>query len=150
MAAYQIPGFHFQVTFNGLPGGKPVDVAFQSVSGLDVQFDVETVREGGENTFEHVLPNRRRYSDLTLKRGLLLPGQSGLTDWCVEAFNNFRFTPLNTVEVQLLNEENTVMAQWELAWVWPKSWRIAELNAERSEVLIETLELHYNRFKFKV
>ena len=31
---------------------------------------------------------------------------------------------------------------------WPKNWKIGELNAERGEVLIETLELNYNYFEF--
>ena len=32
---------------------------------------------------------------------------------------------------------------------WPKGWKMGELNAEKGEILIETLELNYNRFEFK-
>src|SRR6516164_3519108 len=144
--AYQTVGFHFMVTFHDLPGAQSEDVRFQSVSGLDADMDTETWKEGGENHFEHTLPGRRKFSSpLTLKRGLLLPGKSGLTDWCCDAFTNLKLKPLDLVSVELLDENHKVLAKWDLAHVWPKSWKVAELNAERSEVLIETLELNFNR-----
>lgn len=147
---YQTVGFHFLVIFNGLPGVQDVDVRFQSVSGLDVQLDTESVKEGGENRFEHVLPVRTKYSStLTLKRGLITPEASGLTDWCLRAFSDRVIEPLNTVSVHLLDEEHNVCAKWDVEHVWPKSWKVAELHAERSEVLIEQIELHFNRFTLK-
>ncbi len=71
---YQTVGFHFKVTFEGLKEGKDADIRFQAVSGLDVQLDTETIKEGGENRFTHTIPGRTNFpSGLTLKRGLLLP-----------------------------------------------------------------------------
>ena len=148
---YQAVGFHFRVVFEGLPKGKEVDVRFQSVSGLEVQLDTETVKEGGQNFYEHTLPGRTKYSStLTLKRGLITPTNSGLTDWCIDTFTHRVFVPLETISVHLLDENHTVCAKWDVEHVWPKSWKVAELNAERSEVLIEQLELHFNRFTLKL
>ncbi len=144
---HQIVGFHFRVFFTDLPGRTDLDLKFQSVTGLDVQIDKETLKEGGENRFEHSIPGRRKYSPLTLKRGLLTTKQSGLTIWCQKAFQNLKVEPLSTVNIELLNEEHNTLMQWQLSHVWPVSWKIAELNAERGEVLIETLELNYNYFK---
>ncbi|HNP83873.1 MAG TPA: phage tail protein [Nitrospira sp.] len=150
MTYYPAVGFHFQVTFEGLPNTTSQDVSFQSVAGLDVQLDTETWKEGGQNHFTHALPGRSKFSSsLTLKRGLLRPKQSGITDWCLKAFQDLKITPLQVVTVALLDEEHNVLVKWDLEHVWPKSWKIGELNAERSEVLIETLELSYNRFTYK-
>lgn len=144
---YQTVGFHFKVIFEGLPGGKEVDVRFQSVSGLDVQLETETIKEGGQNHFEHTVPVRTKFSStLVLKRGLIPPKASGLTDWCLQAFNDRVVVPLDLVSVHLLDEKHKPCAKWDLEHVWPKSWKVAELNAERSEVLIEQIELHFNRF----
>jgi hypothetical protein len=38
---------------------------------------------------------------------------------------------------------------WVVNNVWPRSWKMGELNAERGEVLLETLELNYNKLLFK-
>ncbi|WP_010521962.1 phage tail protein [Aquimarina agarivorans] len=154
---YQIVGFHFKVVFEDI-GGKNEDIEFQSVTGLDVQIEKETYKEGGENRFEHSLPGRRKYSPLVLKRGIVKPNESALTEWCGKAFYNLynnkaneqNIVPLSTVNIQLLNENHEVLMKWVLSHVWPISWKVSELNAEKSEVLIETFELNYNRFKLEV
>lgn len=139
-------GFHFRVSF-GL-GAADLDVNFQSVSGLEVSLDVETVKEGGENRYEHGLPGRATYSTLTLKRGMLLNELSDITKWCVDAFKNNRVKPID-LEVSLLGEDHQPRVVWKVIHAWPKSWKFNELNAEKGEVFLETLELRYNRFEVK-
>lgn len=148
MAEYYPPvGFHFEVTFRDLEK-KDIDVQFQSVSGLNVQFDTETFKEGGENRFEHRLPTRTKYPDLVLKRGVVPPGGSAVTDWCIDAFEKYVFRPID-LQVTLLNQNHQPLMYWEVVHAWPKSWKYNELNAEKSEVFLETLELNINRFRVK-
>ena len=144
---YQTVNFHFSVSF-ALDGAKAVDVKFQSVTGLDGTVDIETIKEGGENHYEHVVPTRRKYGPLVLKRGLLSPSLSGVTTWLQKAFDDGKFETLNTVQVTLLDEEHQPLMHWVVNNVWPRSWKLGELNAERGEILIETLELNYNKLLF--
>lgn len=139
---YQTVNFHFSVEF--VREAQALDISFQSVSGLDSTLETETIKEGGENRYEHVVPVRRRYGPLILKRGLLTPSESGITKWFKEVFDNQIVVPVPTVHIKLLNEEHQPLMQWTINNVWPRSWKIGELNAERGEVLIETLELNYN------
>lgn len=124
------------------------DIKFQSVSGLNVQVETETFNENGENGFQHVLAKKATYPDLVLKRGIYRPNESGFTDWCKKAFEELKIAPINLM-IELLDEKHNTLMYWKVIWAWPKSWSIADLNAERGEILIETLELHYNRFEFK-
>lgn len=156
---HQTVGFHFRVIFEGLVNDArkaadnsvetSVEMRFQSVTGLDASIETETVKEGGENRYEHVIPVRRKYGPLVLKRGLLKLGDSALSQWFRRAFEDESVEPLPNVEIQLLNENHVPLMLWSAIWVWPRSWKVGELNAERGEVLIETLELNYNRFVFK-
>ncbi len=151
--AYQSVGFHFSVHFS--PNDRDsVDVKFQSVTGLDSTLDTETLKEGGENRFEHVIPTRRKFGPLVLKRGLLGPKTSAVTDWLKRTFEgepfniqsqNENFKVIDSVTIKLLGEDHQPLMVWTVTNVWPRSWKIGELNAERGEVLIETLELNYNR-----
>jgi phage tail-like protein len=143
---YQTVNFHFKVEFN--LGKEEIDVRFQSVSGLDSVLETESIKEGGENRFEHVVPVRRKYGPLTLKRGLLKPSDSGITSWLKKAFDDENVAPLDTVVIKLLNEEHKPLLSWTINNVWPRSWKIGELNAEQGAVLIETLELNYNRLLY--
>lgn len=155
---YQNVGFHFSVHVTvgsnsrvGLFFTDPVppfDIKFQSVSGLDAEIETENVKEGGENRFEHKLPVRRRFSDLTLKRGQLAVGdQSFFTAWCKAAIENMIVVPLD-MDILLLNEAHDPIMKWKIIHAWPKKWKFGELNAERAEILIETLDLNYNRLVF--
>jgi phage tail-like protein len=144
MVQHPITGFHFQVS---LPG-RGIDMNFQSVSGLSVQLQTESFKEGGEHRFEHVLPVRTKYSDLVLKRGIITAGASQLTQWIQRAFEKFEFEPWN-FNVELLNEKHEPLIVWQVAHAIPKDWKVNDLNAERGEVLIESLTLSYSYFNFR-
>ena len=144
---YQTVNFHFLVSFSA--GDRDsFDSRFQSVSGLDSTLETETFKEGGENRFEHVVPVRRKYGPLILKRGVLMANESELVKWLNRAFQDEIVVPIGVVNIQLLDEDHNALLQWTVNNVWPRSWKIGELNAERGEVLIETLELNYNYISF--
>jgi phage tail-like protein len=78
----------------------------------------------------------------------LNPGKSGITDWLKMAFDDENVVPIPTVTIKLLNQEHNPLMVWTIDNVWPRSWKMGELNAEQGAVLIETLELNYNSLLF--
>jgi phage tail-like protein len=144
LTEHPIVGFHFQVT---VPGNT-VDMHFQSVAGLSAQVQTESFKEGGEHRFEHTLPVRMKYGDLVLKRGILTRGASELTKWFQKAMEDFQFTPWNFT-VQLLDENHQTLLAWNINHALPKDWKVNDLNAERGEILIESLTMSYSYFTFR-
>jgi phage tail-like protein len=146
MAAYYPPwGFYYKVEFH-IAGGDPLptdDARFQSVSGLSVEYDYESFKEGGENRFEHKLPVRTKYADLVLKRGMLTG--SGVIKWFLAAFGNREFAPAD-VSVILMNEKSDPLRTWNVAHVIPKKWLVSDFNANENSIVIETMELTYRYF----
>jgi phage tail-like protein len=138
---YPPPGFYYKVEFD-ISKDKN-DVRFQSVSGLSVECDYESFKEGGENRFEHKLPVRTKYTDLVLKRGMLT--DSTVLKWFLDAFNNRAFKPAN-VSVILMNEKSQPLRTWNVVHAIPKKWLVSDMNANESAVVIETLELTYRYF----
>jgi phage tail-like protein len=141
---YPPVGFHFKVDFL-FENRKESDIRFQSVSGLNFQMQTDTLREGGENRFEHVIPVRNKCSDLVLRRGIFKPDESTISKWCQDAFQNFKFSPID-LNVTLLDDSHKPLMTWKVHWVWPKNWKVADFNADKGEVVIETFELNYNYF----
>ena len=139
---YPPVGFHFRVEFHGLEK-ELVDVRFQTAVGLTVDMQTQSIKEGGEHRFEHVLPIRTKYSNLVLKRGLTV--DSKLIKWCRDAFDSLLIYPKN-VDVFLLNEEHEPLMTWNLIRAWPKKWSVSDFNAEKGALVIETLELQYQYF----
>jgi phage tail-like protein len=144
MANYYPPvGFHFRVVFSGIGDGE-VDSRFQSVSGLSMELETESVKEGGENRYEHVLPVRSKFPLLVLKRGLV-KNSALLTQWCNDAFQSLIINPVD-ISISLLNEAHEPLMTWNVKHAWPKKWSLSDLNAEQSAIAIETFELQYQYF----
>jgi phage tail-like protein len=144
MPSYYPPvGFHFRVEFSSLTSDTK-DARFQEVAGLSAELGIEEIVEGGENRFAHRLPERARYSNLILKRGLLT--DSKLIDWCKDAIESFEFEP-TTVNVTLLNEDHEPLGDtFSFVKAWPVKWSVSDFNAESNAIVVETLELAYNYF----
>ncbi|MDL2256504.1 phage tail protein [Parabacteroides sp. OttesenSCG-928-G06] len=135
--------FYFRVTFQGKP--EIPDMNFQEVSGLTIDMDVETVKEGGENNFTHQLPLRLKHNRLVLKRALEKMGNE-LEQWVrdnLESGFAKGFTPRN-ITITLLDSKGEPFSQWLCSNAYPAKWELSALNAEKNALAIETLELNYN------
>lgn len=143
MAALAV-GFHFVAHFS--ISSETADSRFQSISGLSVEYDFESVVEGGENRFVHELPLRTKYSTLSMKRAFAT--DSKLIEWCRDAFENRIFQPAD-IDIILLNDAHEPLKTWSVGWAIPKKWSVSDFNAEENSLVIETLELTYRTFRIK-
>ncbi len=135
--------FYFNVEFHGEPAVP--DTAFREVTGLSVEVDTEQVREGGENNFVHQLPTGLKHGRLVLKRTLETL-DNALEKWIrdnLESGFAKGFQPRH-ISVSLLDQEGKLKAQWLCSHAYPVKWEVSALNAQQSELLIESLELNYN------
>jgi phage tail-like protein len=140
---YPPVGFHFSVFFSGISAEGDNDTRFQSVSGLTMEYDTESIKEGGENRFEHKLPGRTKYPDLSLKRGMLT--NSNVINWVKNALQNREFKPIQII-VKLLNEEHQPLKTWNIMNAWPKKWAVSDFNAQENAIVVETLDISYSFF----
>src|ERR1051326_249633 len=111
---YPPVAFHFKVEFgfkkefHGVESTEG-DVMFQAVSGLTSEMVTESIKEGGENRFEHELPIRTKFSNLVLKRGVVT--DSSLIKWCLTSFQDLSIRPVD-IEIKLLNEKHEPLMTW--------------------------------------
>ena len=139
-----LPSFFFKVDFHGL-GDDNVEAHFQDISGIQAELSVEEIEEGGLLEYTHRLPKRTKYPNLVLKRALSST-PSEINKWVEEAIFNFRFK-LCQVSVSLLKakdkEEFETIKTWTLFGAYPLKVSWSDLNASKSGLVIETLELAY-------
>lgn len=143
MFEYPFVGFHFLVVFEIFPQ-VPNDFRFQEVTGFTSTVNLDTYNEGGENRFVHRLPGRTTYSDLVLKRGMTLV--SGVTAWCIDAIENFNYQPTNML-ISLLNADHLPVNSWYVTNAIPIKYDISGLNADQSQIVIESMTLRYEYFR---
>jgi len=155
MASYYPPAcFHFKVELNGVDGAdSDSEQRFQEVSGLSVEVETETLREGGENRFEYKLPKRAKYPNLILKRGLLKG--SAFLDWFKSAMNTYfivavyDFKPAD-ITITLLDEADEPVAVWNVVQAYPLKWSMSDLRSSENAVVVESIELAYQYFERKM
>lgn len=110
---------------------------FSECSGLDMTLDVHEHEEGGRNGHVLRFPTRVKWSNITLKRGIGL--STGLWDWHYD-FAEGRGTRRDGVIV-LLNDLRVPHSIWHFRRGLPVRYTGPTMNAQRSEVAIEAIEI---------
>ncbi|MBC7947039.1 MAG: phage tail protein [Chitinophagaceae bacterium] len=134
---YPLPKFHFELEWGG------VRIGFTEVSGLDFETEVIEYREGHLRTYNKTKqPGLTKFSDVTLKRGIVLDNFEYYEQWVKTAmFQEKKEQYRRTVTIKLLNEEHNTIITWTLAKAWPSKIQSTDLKADANEVAIETMTL---------
>jgi phage tail-like protein len=126
-------------------GAALTDGAFQEVSGLEVELEINEYAEGGRNDGVIRRVGRAKYVPIVLKRGMF-HGDGGLNrelwKWLQNVASGTRPIPRydGIIEVWGKNEDE-VVATWEFDRGVPARIRGPELNAKTGEIAIEELHI---------
>ena len=142
-----LPVFCFYVELR-IPGYETAKTFFKSVSGIRYETEVVPVREGGVNDTTFQLPGATKWSNLIFKQGFT--GSSSLLSWR-EDWMSCEPGQMKRIPSGVITQLNTArkeMASWTFFNAWPVKWEIAEFDASKSELAIETMELAIDGIKF--
>ena len=138
--------YRFMVNFYG--DGSPLDMRFQSVSGISSTVEVDEIREGGENINMHNLPTRVTHDNLVLSRGIITGcslnshGRDVLHSLDIST-GNIQVSPLDA-------DDAPTYGGWLFYDAYLVSWSIDDLSGEENSVLINSMEFTYNRLEHVV
>lgn len=116
---------------------------FNECSGLEMNLDTEDYQEGGLNGYVHRFPTRVTWSNITLKKGLTRDDE--LWKW------HYAFTE-GKVErrdgmIMLLDSKRVPHTIWFFRRGLPVKYTAPTLNAEQSQVAVESLEVAHEGLK---
>lgn len=113
----------------------------------DVEWDIQELKEGGQNEYTHILPGQRKSGRITFRHGLTK--DMFLSDWYAEMmgenFTNF----MKTITVTLLNEEHQPVLRWNLHNAYPTKVTWPELKTADNAIAIQSLEIACARVEFE-
>ncbi len=147
-AMYPPVGFYFTLNIAGTSNDQLV--SFKEVSGISADFSTEKITEGGENQFSYRLPKKSKYSNLVLKRGLILQN-SPVAQWCQDTLNSGLQQVINpkNIVISLLDGSGKPLMNWAFHNAYPVKWEISDFKSSANELVIETLEFAYTYFESK-
>jgi phage tail-like protein len=132
LPAMPAAGFRFVVAVDGAPIG-----AFTECTLPAFDMEVETVKEGGLNTYVHQLPGQRRAVKLTLKNGVGVA--KSLLAFYKLAMSE-QYSRLE-VTVTLLNPMLIPIIVLHIRDAYPLRWEGPRLQAGDNTVAIQTFEM---------
>lgn len=129
------PAFRYLVQIAGVTVG-----AFTECTLPTLEIDTEEVREGGLNTYTHLLPKARKSARLTLKNGL---GKNDLMTWCVEIMQE-KFTRKDIIvslhSARFSADHKEPICTWNLHNAYPIKWTGPQLQADSNAIAFQTIE----------
>jgi len=147
-----IPAFYFDVSIikDGQDAKDAEHIAFSEVSGIGIELQIEEISEGGGNNYSIRLPKPPKFRNLVLKRALNVVSPS-IVQWAKNAVEDFNFET-RTVIVSILDKSSSPdkivpIKTWNFEKAYPVKLSISDMSASKNEVMIETIELAYMRFK---
>lgn len=130
-------GLRFKVSIDGQDFGN-----WEKCDGLQVEYDIHELSEGGENTYVHRLPGRVKYQNIKLTRPID-EHSARVTAWVASV--GIRLIP-GTAHISVLDPTGTDVANWYLIGVFPVRWSGPTLDIYGNQHATETLELAHTGF----
>jgi phage tail-like protein len=110
--------------------------------GLSVEYEVQEVKEGGNNEYVHRFPGRAKYPNLKLTRPIDKDTQK-VADWLASVASDPK---RSTAEIAVLDGGGETVASWRLQGIYPVRWSGPTLDTGTNAVALEVLELVHNGF----
>ncbi|MEP2935622.1 MAG: phage tail protein [Gilvibacter sp.] len=138
-ATWPMPKFRFEVDL----GTELTGVAFQEVSGMDVENQIIEYRKSNSPEFStEKMPGIAKYSNVTMKRGVFV-NDNTFWDWHDQITMNT--IARRTVLIKLLDENGEVTMQWTLENAWPTKITSTDLKSDGNEVAVDTIEIAHEK-----
>ena len=110
--------------------------------GLTVEYDIQEVKEGGNNDYVHRFPGRAKYQNLKLTRPIDADTQK-VAAWLASVASDPK---RSTAEIAVLDGGGGTVAKWRLQKIYPIRWSGPTLDTEANAVGLKVLELIHNKF----
>jgi phage tail-like protein len=122
---------------------------FAEVTGLQVDIEVATWQEGGENGYIHQFPGRIKWPNIVLKRGFV--NNDALFEWAMAssgekfAANGSKLTRRGG-EITSLGSNDKVLRSWAFKECFAVRWNGPSFNVTGNDPLVEEIEIAHHGF----
>ncbi len=138
---WPLPKFYFSVKWDD------TELAFQEVSGLDVESEALEYRAGNSKVFSKVkMPGMIKYTNITMKKGVFVK-DNAIWDWFAAIKQNK--IKRKALTISLLNEGGDNGAPtmvWKVQNAFPVKVQGTDLKAEGNEIAVESIEIAHEGF----
>lgn len=125
-------------SFNFILQIDKVRVGFSEIGGLATETDIIEYREGNEDITVRKIPGKKKYTNISLKRGYTPQGKE-LWQWRKSVLDGKTERRGGTITLQ--DEAKKASLVWRFSDGWPSKWAGPAFNAKNNEIAIEEMEI---------
>jgi phage tail-like protein len=119
--------------------------------GLSVQFDAKVVQVGGVYDHDVYLPDRVKYSSISLRRAINQKDSKALQTWLAGKSDTWINDPNgaekgDNATITLFDARLQPVLTWELHHVYPAKWTGPELDGASAGIAMEELQIIHEGF----
>ena len=141
MSQVPLVAFNYQVQWDGSRAG------FAEVTGLNVDFDIIEYREGTDESSARKIPGKPKWSDISLKRGIISP-DNHFFEWIL---NTLRGTPdRRDLTISLVDASGQPITTWKIRNAIAVGLHGPHLDATANEIAIEELIVAHEGFEVEM
>lgn len=119
-------------------------------TGLAVEFVSIPWEEGGNYDYQPILPDKIKYSPVTLKRAMSKDESAQVQRWLASKVGSYMNASSSggggTAKITLCDPHGIPVASWRLRGVYPSKWEGPELDGSSGGIAMETLVLVHEGF----
>lgn len=119
-------------------GGKRM-AAFTECTLPTLEIETEEIKEGGQNTYVHLLPGPRKSGRVTLKRGFTV--EKELMKWYTDVLQGKVKDATRSISIVLFDSKGNQLGRWDFTKAYPVKWTGPTLKSDAGAVAIEQLDL---------
>ena len=119
-------------------------------NGLAVEFKNKPIEEGGLYDYQHILPDKITYTEITLERAMNAADSAKVQAWLSSKVGSYMHNANagggSTAQITLCDANGHKVCSWSLRNVYPTKWEGPKLDAATSGIAKETLKLAHEGF----
>ena len=135
-----IPTYSFYVTIDNVTVAN-----FLTCAGLTMTREVKKFAEGGLNEYQHVVPGRITYADITLSHGVTF--SDTLWSWFLEGSTDGKVSQRTISIIQMVPYSMNVVRQFDIYDAFPVEWSGPSLDTRSDNTIaVDTLKIAFTHF----
>lgn len=119
--------------------------SFMEVSGLEMR--LKSNKKKNDSNVDVNMPTGISYGKITLKRAVPTSNNDIFTQWaykCLKADKEKMIVSYDMI-IKILDQEGKPVVGWNCSHAYPLKWSLGDLNAQKSDLVMETVVMGCNR-----
>jgi phage tail-like protein len=134
--------YRYQIEIDGIQC-----VRFSECSALKSSTSIQSIREGGNNVYEHSMIQGNKFEDIVIKKGFYSAGSEFFL-WMKQLHIKTKKIERKNISLIIMNDKFEETGRYNLYKAYPVEYEGPAFNAGSKDIAFEQVKIHYDFFEY--